>query len=80
MSAAGNDSVNNIGSDNIIFNNKDTKLYVPVVTLSARATQRGNFLAKALKDQFIKMNIKKNVRTKIRQKNLDIFSNQIFLK
>ena len=39
MSAAGNDSAND-NSHNIIFTIKDTKLYVPVVTLSARDNQK----------------------------------------
>ena len=43
-------------SNNIFFTIKDTKLYVPVVTLSA--TDNQNILVKDLKDQFIGMNIK----------------------
>ena len=39
-----------------------------------------NFLAKDLKVQFIRMNIKQKKRIKIQQMNLDIFSNQILLK
>ena len=39
MSAAGNDNANG-NDDNIIFTIKDTKLYVPVVTLSARDNQK----------------------------------------
>ena len=39
MSAAGNDNANS-NCDNIIFTIKDTKLYVPVVTLSARDNQK----------------------------------------
>ena len=39
-----------------------------------------NFLAKDFKNQFIGMNIKRKVRTKIQQINIDIFSNQILLK
>ena len=40
MSAGGNDNLNNIDSDRIIFTIKDTKLYVPFVTLSARDNQK----------------------------------------
>ena len=41
MSAAGNDNANdNANANNIIFTIKDTKLYVPVVTLSARDNQK----------------------------------------
>ena len=62
LSVAGNE--NNINEDananNIIFTIKDTKLYVPVVTLSARDN---------LKHQFIVMNIKQKVIMKTRQMN-----------
>ena len=39
-----------------------------------------NFYVKDLKDQFIEMSIKQKVRIKIRQMNIDIFSNQILLE
>ena len=39
-----------------------------------------NFLAKDLKDQFTGMNIKQKVRIKMRQMNINIFSNQILLE
>ena len=65
-----NDNINNIDSDRVIFTIKDTKLYVPVVTLSASDNQ---FLAKDFKDQFIEMNIKQKGRIKIRQLNIDIY-------
>ena len=38
IAAAGSNN-NDANSDNIIFTIKDTKLYVPLVTLSARANQ-----------------------------------------
>ena len=41
LSATGNDNTN-ANPNNIIFTSKDTKLYVPVVTLSAKGN---NFLA-----------------------------------
>ena len=73
MSAAGADN-DNANPDNIIFTIKDTKLYVPVVTLSAKDSQNyQNFLAKDLKNQFIGMNLKPKMRIKIRQMNTDIF-------
>ena len=41
FSAAGTDNVNdNVNDNNIIFTIKDTKLHVPVVTLSARDNQK----------------------------------------
>ena len=46
----------NNDNNNITFTVKDTKVYVPVVTLSARDNQ--NFLTKDLKDQLTRMNVK----------------------
>ena len=81
LSTAGDDNTNDTNSNNIIFTIKDTKLYVPVVTLSARDNQKlSKRLSKDLKDQFIGMNIKQKVKIKIRQMNIDIFSNQILLE
>ena len=45
LSAAGADNVNdnvnnNVNGNNIIFTIKDTKLYVPVVTLTARDNEK----------------------------------------
>ena len=46
-------------ANNIIFTIKNTKLYVLVVTLSAKINQKlSNLLAKDLKDRFIGINIK----------------------
>ena len=59
LSANGND--NDSGNSNIIFFTiKDTKLYDPVVILSAKDNQK---LSKLLsKDECIRMNIKQKVR------------------
>ena len=58
----------------IIFTIKDTKLYVPAVTLSTRSNQKlSKLLIKDLEDQYIGMNIKQKEVIKIRQMNLDIF-------
>ena len=60
--------------DNIIFAVKDTKLYVPVVTLSERNNQiLSKSFSKDLNNQFIGMNIKQKVRIKTRQINI-VFS------
>ena len=61
-----------------IFTIKDTKLYVCAITLSAKDNQKLSKLLskKYLKDQCIWMNIKQNVRIKIWQNTIDIFSNQ----
>ena len=50
MSAAGADKFNVTDDDNnIVFTIKDTKLYIPAVTLSARDNQkRSKFLCKRL--------------------------------
>ena len=82
MSVASNE--NNITEDAnvniIIFTIKDTKLYVSVVTLSAKDNQKlSKFLTKDLKDQFLGIYIKQRLIIKIPQMNLDIFSNQILL-
>ena len=50
LSAAGIDNANG-NDDNIIFTNKNTKLYVPVVTLLARDNQK---LTKLLSKGFIR--------------------------
>ena len=67
----------NNDNNNITFTVKDTKAYVPVVTLSARDNQK--LLANDLKNQLIGMNIKQKVIIKIQQTNLDFFLNRIFL-
>ena len=78
LSIAGTDNANGNDDDNVVSNIKDTELYLPVFTLSARDNQ--NFLEKDLKDQFIGMNIKQKVKIKLRETNLDIFTNQILLE
>ena len=40
MSVAGNENNNDNNGNNIIFTIKDTKVYAPVVTLSARDNQK----------------------------------------
>ena len=76
-----NNNDNDNDGNNIIFTLKDTKLYVPVVTLSSRENQNiSKLLSKGLKDQFIGMNIKQKIRIKVRQMNLDIWSNQVLLE
>ena len=60
--------------DNIISAVKDTKLYVPVVTLSERNNQiLSKSFSKDLNNQFIGMNIKQKVKIKTRQMNI-VFS------
>ena len=62
LSAGGKDNVNIIDSDSNIFSIKDTKLYVPVVSLSAKDNQR---LLKHLRkgfERFIGISIKQKVR------------------
>ena len=67
--------------NNIIFTIKDTKFYIPVVTLFAKYNQNyQSFLAKDFKNQFIGTNIKHKLRIKIQQINEEIFSNQTLLE
>ena len=77
LSAAGNDNVshNNDDGKNIIITNKYTKLYVSVVTFSAIHCQI--ILVNDLKNQFIGINIKLKLRTKIQQMSRDICWSQI---
>ena len=74
--AAGVDHVN-VNDDNISFTNKDTELYLLVVTLYQQKTIKNyrNFLAMGLKDQFIEVNIKQKIKIKIQQMSVDVFSN-----
>ena len=65
LSAAGNDSANG-NDDNIIFTIKDTKLYVPVVTLSARNNQK---LTKLLSKGFERSVYWNECKTKSEYKN-----------
>ena len=67
---------NNNADSNVIFTIKDTKLYVPVVTLSAKDNKNyQKVLAEGLKDQCIGMNIKQKVRIKMQQMSIYIFLN-----
>ena len=66
MSAAGNDNVDNIVSNNVIFTIKDTKLYVPVITLPARDNQK---LSKPLSKGFKRSIYWIEYETKIDNKN-----------
>ena len=73
----------NANPDYIIFNIKDPKLYLSLVTLSAETIKIcQNFLAKDLTDHFIGTSIKQKARIKIEQINIYIyiFSNQNFLE
>ena len=65
LSLGGHDN-DDANLDNITFTIKDKILVVLVVTLSAKDNKKyQNFLAKDLKDQFVGMNIKQEVRIKI---------------
>ena len=62
----GNDNLNNIDSDIIIFTIKDTKLYVFVVTLSAKSSQK---LSKLLSKGFERSVYWNQNKTKSENKN-----------
>ena len=67
MPVAGSDNANGNNDDNnIIFTIKDTKLYVPVVTLSARGNQK---LSKLLSEGFERSAYWNEYKTKSDNKN-----------
>ena len=84
LSVLGNENDNaNADSNNVVFTIKDTELYVPVVTLSARSLYQQKtikhyqiFLGKDMNVRCIGMNIKQKVRIRIEQTTADILSNQ----
>ena len=58
MSAGGNDNTND-DSDNMVFDQKDAKIFASVVTLSVKIIQNyQNFSVKDSKNRFIGMNIR----------------------
>ena len=64
-------------SNNIIFTIEDAKLCVPVVTLLAKDDKNyQKLLAKDLKDECMRTNIKQKVIMKIQQTSIDNFLNQ----
>ena len=66
LSAAGADNVNSIASNNIIFTIKDTELYVPIATLSARDNKK---LSKLLSKGFERSVYWNEYKTKSENKN-----------
>ena len=79
LTAAGADS-NDVKSNNVIFTIKDKKLYVPVVALSARDSQK---LTKRLSKGFERSVYLNEYETKHENKitiNEDIFSNQTLVE
>ena len=75
---AGNDNTNG-NPNNIIFTIKDTKLYVPVVTLSVKYNSK---LSKLLSKGFERSVYWSEYKTeKVKMEvDIDIFSNQILLE
>ena len=74
LPAAGNDNTNT-NPENIIFAITDKKLYVPVVTLSARDNQKQLKLLSKEFERSVYWNEHKTVKIKIRKRNIYIFSN-----
>ena len=67
LSVNGNDNVNdNANANNIIFPIRDTKLYVPVVTLSGTDNQR---FSKLLRNEFERSIYWNEYKTKSQNKN-----------
>ena len=65
----------------IIFTIKDTKLYVPVVTLSAKDNQNLSKLLSKRSERSVSWNeYKRKVRVKIQQMSIGIFLNQMLLE
>ena len=64
-----------------IFTNKDTKLYVPVVTLSSRDNQKlSKIISKSFERSVYWNEYKIKVGNKIPQMNTDTFLNQVLLE
>ena len=64
-------------ANNIFFTIKDTNLYVPAVTLSARDNQNHqSFVVKDVKYPCIGINIKQKGKIKMQEKGINICSNQ----
>ena len=82
LSVGGTDNVNGNNDDNnIIFTIKDTKLYVPVVTLLARDNHNLlKLLSKGFEGSVYWKEYKTKTDKKLQQTNLDIFLNQILLE
>ena len=75
LAEAGADSVN-ANSNNIIFTIKDTKVYVPVVKLSAKDNQKlTKPVSKDFIDHCIWMNIKQKMKTKRKKRIYFLESN-----
>ena len=81
MSAAGADN-KNANCNVIIFTIKDTKLYVRVVTLSAKDNQKlSKLLSKGFERSVYWNEYKtKSENKKMQEMNIDIFSNETLLK
>ena len=79
MSTAGAANAN-ANSNNIVFTIKDTKLFVPVVTLSIKNQKLSKRLSKGLERSVYWNEFKTKSENKIRQRNIDVFSNQILFE
>ena len=82
LSVTGTDNANGNNDDNnIIFSIEDTKLYVPVVTLSARDNQKiSKLLSKGFSRSVHWNEYKTKSENKNKKKNIDIFLNQTLLE
>ena len=79
MSATVNDNTNG-NLDNIVYTIKDTNSCVPIVTLSARDNQNLSKRPSTGFERSVYWNEHKKMRIKVRQMNIDIFSNQTLLE
>ena len=67
LSGAGNNNANNDNANDITFTIKDTKLYVPIVTLSARGNKK---LSELLSKGFKRLVYWNEYKTKSENKNI----------
>ena len=79
MYATVNDNTNG-NLDNIVYTIKDTNSCVTIVTLSARDNQNLSKRPSTGFERSVYWNEHKKMRIKVRQMNIDIFSNQTLLE
>ena len=82
LTAAGNENANdNDNASNIIFTIKDTKLYVPALTLSVKDNPKlSKLLSKGFEKSVYWNEYKTKSENKNKQMNKYIFSNKILLE
>ena len=78
LSAGDNESDDDVNTDNVIFTIKEIKLYLLLVTLSAKVNENVlHSLSKGFERLFFCNDLEQKVRIKIQHMTPDFFSNQI---